>query len=217
MAAVLWGARETPYLAVRPILAEGESWYHAAWRGSNAIPSWSWRGLEGQETEVEIHSMAETVELFLNGESLGKNRPVNGKAVFSVRYLPGELKAVAYSEDGSRAESALRSAAGTIRAVIAPETKPEIGKVLFVDISLRGENGEVESHADNTLHLTVSGGRLMAFGSAKPCTEEVFHSGSYTTCYGRSHAAILVEREDLVIQVSGEHTEAQWTGSAVQV
>lgn len=210
MAAIIWGARKTPYIAVRPILAEGQNWYRAAWRGSNAIPSWSWRGCEGRETEVEVYTKAEEVELFLNGLSLGRQNVRECKAVFAVRYQPGELRAVAYFADGSCPESALRSAEGQIYAAITPESRPEIGKVLFADISLCGENGEVESRADETLHVTVNGGRLLGFGSANPKTEEEFHTGTYTTYYGRSLAAILVERNRLEIQVTGRNIQTIW-------
>ena len=207
MASVIFGARTTPYIAVRPILAPGQSWYHAAWRGSNAIPSWSWRGCEGLETEVEVYSKANLVELFLNGQSLGKAETVDGMALFTVRYQPGELKAAAYSSDGTCTESALHSAEGEVRPVITPEEKPEIGKVLFADISLRGENGTAESNADENLRVSVTGGTLLAFGSARAHTEEVFHSGEYRTYYGRSLAAVLVTGNELEIRAERENGE----------
>jgi hypothetical protein len=207
MASVIFGARTTPYIAVRPILAPGQSWYHAAWRGSNAIPSWSWRGCEGLETEVEVYSKSDLVELFLNGQSLGKAKTVDGMALFTVRYQPGELKAAAYSSDGTCTESALHSAEGEVRPVITPEEKPEIGKVLFADISLRGENGTAESNADENLRVSVTGGTLLAFGSARARTEEVFHSGEYRTYYGRSLAAVLVTGNELEIRAERENGE----------
>ena len=210
MAAVIWGARNTPYIAVRPILEDGQTWYHAAWRGSNAIPSWSWKGCEGRETEVEVYTKAGEVELLINGVSMGRQSVQDCKAVFPVRYQPGELKAVAYHADGSRTESNLYSAVGDTRIVTSPESKPEPGKLLFAEISLRGENGEVEAHADETLHISVSGGKLLAFGSAKPNTEEEFHTGAYTTHYGRSLAAILVESNDLEVYVTGKDMRSVW-------
>lgn len=57
-------------------------------------------------------------------------------------------------------------------------------------IELVGENGVVESNADRKLTVEVAGGELLAFGSANPCTIEQYHSGSFTTYYGRSLAIV---------------------------
>lgn len=92
---------------------------------------------------------------------------------------------------------------------IVTESEPEISRLLFVDISLCGENGVIESHADETLHVTVTRGKLLAYGSARPKTEE-FHTGTYTTYYGRSLAAIWVESDTVEIHVNGETMQAEW-------
>ncbi len=203
LAAAVWDALDKPYIAVHPMNNHGKPWAHAMWRGSNAIPSWSWRGCDGEETEIEVYTQAETVELFLNGVSLGKREVKDCKAVFTAAYQPGTLRAVAYHADGIQKESTLHSATGKTQIAITPESCPKIGKVLFVDISLRSENGEIESNADEKLTISVTGGELLAFGSAKPKTEETFHSGCYTTYYGRSLAAIRITEAEAKITVSG--------------
>ena len=38
--------------------------------------------------------------------------------------------------------------------------------------------------------VAVKGGELLAFGSANPCTEEQYHTGSFTTYHGRSLAVV---------------------------
>ena len=48
----------------------------------------------------------------------------------------------------------------------------------------------MESNADKKLTVSVEGGELLAFGSANPRTEEQFHTGTYTTYYGRALAAV---------------------------
>jgi len=210
MAAVIWDARKTPYIAVRPFLPEGKTWLKAMWRGSNAISSWSWKGCTGRKTEAEVYTKAQEAELFINGVSQGRKPVQKTKAVFTVSYEPGELKAVAYEKDGTQTESILRSADEKIRIAITPESRPEAGKLLYVGISLCGENGETESYADETLIVSVKGGRLLAFGSANPKTEEEFHTGTYTTYRGRALAAILPESDDLEIRVQGQTMQGIW-------
>ena len=206
MAAIIWGARTAPYIAVRPILPEGQTWLKAMWRGSNAIPSWSWKDCEALQTKAEVYTKAPEAELFINGVSQGRKPVENTKAVFTVTYQPGEIKAVAYHADGTERESMLYSASGDIHVEVAPESKPEIGKLLYVDIAIRGENGQIESNADETLTVSVRGGKLLAFGSANPKTEEEYHTGTYTTYRGRALAAILPESKDLEIMVNGRET-----------
>ena len=36
----------------------------------------------------------------------------------------------------------------------------------------------------------IEGGELLAFGSANPCTEEQYHTGTFTTYYGRALAVV---------------------------
>ena len=56
-----------------------------------------------------------------------------------------------------------------------------------------------------------SGGELLAFGSAKPKTEDFFLSGTYDTWYGRAQAAIWVLSKELRINVQSErHGTAVW-------
>ena len=57
-------------------------------------------------------------------------------------------------------------------------------------MEIRGENGIVESNADCCVQITVENGELLAFGSANPCTEEQYHTGTFTTYYGRALAVV---------------------------
>ena len=64
------------------------------------------------------------------------------------------------------------------------------GEIVYVPVNIEGVNGIVESNADRKLTLTVEGGELLAFGSANPCTEEQYHTGSFTSFYGRTLAVV---------------------------
>lgn len=192
LAAVVWGARTAPYIAVRPVNRPSEKLSKAMWRGSNAIPSWSWQGCEGREATVEVYAKEGSAELFVNGRSVGCQPIQDCEAEFVTAYEPGELKAVVTSENGRKTESVLRSATGAVHINVTPENEAEPGKLLFVRVSLCGENGVIESNADRKLRLRVNGGSLLAFGSANPCTEESYLDGTCTTWYGQALAAVLV-------------------------
>ncbi len=204
MAAVVWGARKTPYIAVRPVTQGGKPWARAMWRGSNAIPSWSWNGCEGVETEVEVYTTAETVTLMQNGACIATQSVQDCKAVFTVTYQPGTITAIAAEADGTQTESSLSSAEDDLRITIQPEGTPQQGKLLFVDVNLTDHHQRIISSKDRMLRLTVSGGILLAYGSANAKTAEEFITGQYTTHYGQSLAAIYVTDKTLCISAQGE-------------
>lgn len=206
LASVVWGHRHTPYIGVCPANHPGQTLIKAIWRGTNAIPSWSWAGCEGNPTTVEVYTAAAEAELLLNGVSLGRKKVEEFKAEFPTRYRPGQLKAVAYNADGTvHSESVLRSAEGRTRLRVLEEPAPcDRPRVRYLDIALVGENGEVQSSQDTVLTVTVEGGRLLAFGSANPKTEESFLTGTYKTYYGRAQAVILPEKAQVTVTVAGE-------------
>lgn len=188
-AAVVWGLEEKPYIGVRPMNHPGVRPIKGLWRGTNALDSWSWKNCDGNKAEIEVFVDAHEVELFINGKSLGRKRIKAFKALYKAKYMPGIVKAVAYDRNGSKlSESELVTATGKTSISLKPEeTTIKAGELVYVNIHLVGENGVVESNDDKKLSVTVDGGELLGFGSANPCTEERFDSGSYTTyCRARS-------------------------------
>ena len=113
--------------------------------------------------------------------------------------------AVAYDASGRETgRSELRSADAPLKIAVRPE-KAEVkpGEIVYVPVNIEGANGIVESNADRRLNVTVEGGELLAFGSANPCTEEQYHTGSFTTYYGRALAIVRAgEAGTLSIQAS---------------
>ncbi len=209
-AAVAWGKRTAPYIAVRPANHPGQQPIRAMWRGSNGMPCWSYQGCDGNETLVEVYTKEPEAELFINGRSCGRKKTEGERAEFAVAYEPGELRAAAYDSAGNRvSESALHSAEGDIviavrteenclpfsaAAAVLSETEAMEERIVYLDISLRGQNGEIECNRDTALTVSVVGGELLAFGSAEPKTEETFLTGSHSTYYGRSQAVVRLYR-----------------------
>lgn len=140
--------------------------------------------------------------------AVGKKKVKECKAIFKIKYASGTLTAVAYDASGweiSRRE--LVSANGKTSIAVKPEVKTaKVGEVVYVPVSIVGENGVVESNADRKLTVTVEGGELLAFGSANPCTEEQYHTGSFTTYHGRALAIVRVKENTTVNATDGSQT-----------
>ena len=205
-AATVWGLTDRPVIGVRPVNHPGVRVSKSTWRGTNAIESWAWSGCGGNKAEIEVYAQADSVELLLNGKSLGRKKLKEYKAMFKAKYALGTLEAVAYDESGRElSRSELRSAAGKIHIQVQPEEKSvSAGEIVYVPISLVGENGIVESNNDQKLTVTVENGELLAFGSANPCTEERYDTGSFITYYGRALAVVRTKEQGAVaITVKG--------------
>ncbi len=207
-ASTVWGLEDKPVIAVRPINHPGVQPGKSVWRGTNAILSWSWANCTGNKAEVEVYSDASSVELLLNGKSLGKKKLKECKTMFKAKYVAGVLTAVAYDANGQETgRSELISANGLLHIAVKPEkasVKP--GEVVYVPVTIEGENGVVDSNADRKLTVSVDGGEFLAFGSANPRTEEQYHTGTFTTYYGRALAIVRVGRNTRIAVTDGSET-----------
>lgn len=204
-----WELLEKPAIAVQPVNHPGVKPSKMVWRGTNAIPSWSWRGCEGNKAVVEVYFACARVELLLGGKSLGKKAVKDCRAIFKTRYAPGKLEAVAYDASGREIGRSALESAREAKLQIAPEKRTaKPGEVVYVPVTI-GDGHNAESNADRKLTVTVKNGELLGFGSANPRTEERFDAGSYTTYYGRALAAVRVGTLGIVtVSVTdGERTE----------
>ena len=196
LAQAAWGRLPAPAIGVRPVNLSGMPMVRSAWRNSDAVESWSWRGCEGRKAEIEVYSTDDHVELFLNGRRIGRRRAgqVAGfVARFTVPYQPGTLTAVAYRHGVETSRTSLTSATGPLHLAITGETRivANGADLVFAEISVVDDSGVVEMLADHTVDISVSGpGELIGFGSAAPASTESFLSTSRTTFRGRALAVV---------------------------
>ncbi len=147
--------------------------YQSVWTDEPMIhiaPSY-WDFNEGDPIDVIIYSNAHTVELWLNGESLGKQEmklltSEDMRAHFVVPYKAGELIARGYDESGEViAEETLRTSGDPARIVLNDERGfffADGSDIAFVEISVCDENGIPVGNARNRIKIEVSGeGRLV--------------------------------------------------------
>lgn len=153
---------------------------------------WAWNGCEGQKMDVEVYALAPSVELKLNGKSLGKKKTANCKAVYKVGYAPGKLEASAFNGSGTKiASGKLESAAGEATLCLhpeCPEAKP--GQVVFIPVTLEGENGVVVCGSDRELTASVTGGELLQI--------------TPKTVHGRGLAVVRVQETTSIAVSDGE-------------
>lgn len=90
------------------------------------LPHWNFEGREGEEILVGAYTNCDEVELFLNGESLGrKTVEYLGHARWMVPYQPGELSAIGYN-NGEKAIEDQRVTTGEPYALVLKQENEDV-------------------------------------------------------------------------------------------
>lgn len=201
-------------LGVVPLPSDGnKSHSHSAWRMTPAKQSWSWDGCEGKKIKVEVYAAGSSVELIVNGKSVGKKK-VNlntRRVIFGTRYIPGEIVAVSYDKSGRKiARTFLKTAGNEVRLSLVPE-QSEVPKdgLCYVRVSYTDKEGNIKVTQRGDIKLNVSGGKLLAFGSACPYNECGFLTNVSDTYYGEALAVI----RPLADEVNIEATDGKLTAN----
>lgn len=207
---IIWGARTKPYLGVRPLTLTNKTFVRRNWRMTDVISSWTWHGYEGQKTQAEIFTTAPRVALYQNGKYIGKRKTKHGIAKFQIIYQPGSLEAICMDERGNTLGRSALETYGKIEKIQitaeSPDLRPNGMDLCYLDIMLVDSSGNVIPCDDREMEITVSGGHLAGFGSARPTTMERFDGTKHTTYYGRAQAIIRAGavEEIVCIQVKSE-------------
>ena len=199
-----------PFIAVQPPCLRGKH-SPSAWRMTNAIPSWSWRGCEGRKTVVEVFARAAKVELKVNGKSAGKKTMgKNCVFTFKVPYENGTVEAVAYDSAGHviGRDSLISAGEETILTAV-PETETvKRGHLAFVRLKYTDEKGTVKPTERGVIRVDVTGGVLRALGSACPYYEKSYLDSDCDTYYGEALAIVEIHG-DTVLRAQSPFGECQ--------
>lgn len=192
--------RERIAIGVVPLNLSGEQYDVSAWDLTCALASWSWEGCEGKRTKVEVYACAPTVELFLNGRSLGRKRPRNGRCVYSVTYEPGTLTAVSYTAEGTEdARTELVTAGSDTQLSVAVEDGTK--ELRFINLRYTDAKGILKPLVQGEIHVHAEDGELLALGSARPLNPRSYLTEYTDVYYGEAMAVVRpAGRTRLVIE-----------------
>ena len=191
---ILWNSPLTSlYMAVREPDGYHGKIHTTAWSVWPTWESWTWPGWEGKNIDVEVYTKEPEVTLYLNDQEVGRkavNRTTEYKAVFTIPYQPGTLRA----EAGGK--KVVLETAGTPAKLKLTADRRSItadGQDLaFITIEVIDRQGHVCPEAAIPCQVSVSGsGSLLAAASADLMDTEPYTSPRVTTWKGR---AIIVVR-----------------------
>ena len=199
-----------PFIAVRPLCHEGKH-SPSAWKMTNAMPSWSWRGCEGKNAHVEVYARADSVELLVNGVSKGrKHMGKNCVFTFHVPYENGTVEAVSYDKSGNviGRNRLVTADQETILRAIPENDRIKKGHLAFVRLQFTDGKGEIKPTERGILNVTVTGGKLRALGSACPYYELSYLDNKSDTYYGEALAIVEVNGDTTLTAESSCGTAA---------
>lgn len=108
------------------------------------LPHWEFFGMEGTPIEVRVYTNCDTLELFLNGESVGKQTvEPYGHGAFVVPFTPGELTVNGYKDDVLVATDTRRTPKAPARLVLQleNEVKPDGASIALFTCTCVDEDG----------------------------------------------------------------------------
>jgi beta-galactosidase len=208
---ILWNGGDRVYATVRLPEPEGKKIIAIGWATYPTLASWSWPGQEGKELQVEVYSGTERVRLFLNDKLIGEKptgRDQQFKAVFSVPYAPGTLKAVGFRGDRAVAESVLTTA-GSPAALRLTADRAAIqadGEDLsFVTVEAVDAKGHFQPNADHEVQFSISGpGMIAAVGNGDGQDEASYQGDRRKLFQGRALVVIRSSRHSGAIKLTAK-------------
>ena len=189
----LWSEKPMVYLAVVGPPRRG-----SYGRGFGGLKSeWNWADDSRRELPVVAFSNCKSVELFLNGRSLGKKSPVDSPSRtcrWFIAFQPGELKAVGTTDDGKTVEYSLMTAGKAARLELIPDRRrldPDGEDAASVEIRLVDDKGVLVPNDDVVCSLKVSGaGQLLAVDNGNESDPSSLSSSSRALNNGRALATV---------------------------
>ena len=208
---IIWNGGDRVYATVRLPEPEGKKIIAIMWANYPTLPTWTWPGEEGKELEVEVYSGAEKVQLFLNDKLIGEKptgREQEFKAVFSVPYAPGTLKAVGLRGDRVVAKSILTTAEKAAKLSVAADRMvlhADGEDLSFVTIEAVDANGRPDLHADQEVQFEINGpGTIAAVGNGDGQDPDSYHGVRRKLFQGRAIVVIRTSRQTGAINLTAK-------------
>lgn len=211
---MVWGLEKGIKAAAQVPLHEGIEAKFNNDRETDAVMSWSFEGLEGKKTYVDVVTDAPYAEVLINGKSIGKKRTEDLRARFFCTYEPGTLIARGLdTEDNLLYEEKMTTAGKDTKLSVKADRlklKADGQDVCFLEISVTDSAGIVKAYPDRKIRVTVGGaGRLAALGSAAFQTEESYTDSDHITFCGKALAVVCAGEKSgkITVRIESEDLE----------
>ena len=146
--------------------------YRSVWNDTDTtlhiLPHWNWKGREGEVTPVMVYTGFPKAELFINGKSQWMREKNDSTYQNRYRlmwmdtvYEPGEVKVVAYDNDGNvAAEKTIRTAGKPHHLVLTPNRTGLAANgddLLYVTVNVADKDGNIVPNDSRLVKFKVEG------------------------------------------------------------
>ena len=139
---------------------------------AHIVSHWNFKGLEGKEIPVTVYTNCEELELFLNGESLGKKAIEKyGHGEWNVTYAPGILTVVGY-RDGKKVVTDERVTTGRpkkLRLTLENEYKANGRDIAMFTCECLDSEGRVVPDAAEFFRFSVNSNAVIVGTGSDHC------------------------------------------------
>jgi beta-galactosidase len=177
--------------------------YQSVWTSTpmvHALPHWNWTGMEGKPIPVMVYTNCDEVELFVNGNSLGRKKrfgdpvtfPVgqnvsrDGKftskyrLMWEVPYAPGSLRVVGYKDGKQASVHEIKTAGAPARVSLQADRsriRADGDDLSFITVRVEDKDGNICPLADNLVKFALAGpGEIAAVDNGNAATTEPFQA-----------------------------------------
>ena len=159
------------------------------------LPHWNWAGREGEVTPVFVYTDSPKAELFINGKSQGIREKKKGDPTKTEKglpnmeryrlmwnetvYEPGEVKVVAYDNDGNvTGEKTIRTTGKPHHLVLTPNRKEmnaDGEDLVYITVQVADKDGNIVPTDERAVKFTTKGaGKFRATANGDPTSLRPF-------------------------------------------
>ncbi|MBP2160974.1 beta-galactosidase [Asticcacaulis solisilvae] len=149
-----------------------DGWVNSEGYHTHIIGHWTYAA--GVTKNIFVASNGDSVELFVNGRSLGKGEKSDGFLFTfkNIAFVPGELKAVATYADGKTSEDTRKTAGPPAAVKLTPITGPrgfvaDGADLMLVDVEVVDKDGDRVPIAFNAINFKLDGAAVWKGGIAQ--------------------------------------------------
>jgi len=154
------------------------------------LPHWNWKGKEGIKIPVVAYSNCESVELFLNGKSLGEQEMGDAMdLVWQVPYEPGTLVAKGKNKGKVVSEKVIETASEPAKIKMLADRKTitaDRQDVVHLEIDILDEQNRFVPDASNKISFKIDGdASILGIDNGDPLNQASFAGNEINTFNGK--------------------------------
>lgn len=179
------------------------------------LPHWTHPGKENVKIPVVAYTNCDEVELFLNGNSLGKQKYKDEQLVWYVPYVPGKIEAIAYNNKRVVAKDVKQTANSPAKFKLTPDKK-EISAngsdVVHISVEVTDKNEILCPNAENEVVFNVSGpAKIIGVDNGDPVDLSLYKTNKRKAFKGKVMLLIqsTMETGQIIVSAQSKTLESQ--------